>query len=51
MTLFCSAEDIRITMASLGDELSEEDVADMVREADQDGDERIDLEGEYTRAN
>ena len=34
-------------MAALGEDLSEEDIENMVKEADQDGDNRIDFNGEY----
>ena len=32
-------------MAALGEDLSEEDITNMVKEADQDGDNRIDFNG------
>ncbi len=39
---FISAAELRHVMTSIGEKLSDEEVDDMIREADQDGDGRID---------
>ena len=43
---FISEAELRRTMANLGEVLSETDLADMIREADKNGDGRVDYEGE-----
>lgn len=43
-----SCEEMRFVMRSLGDQMTEEEITEMLVEADQDGDGRINYEGERT---
>ena len=44
---YIDANELRLTMNNLGENLSEDDVRAMIREADINGDGRIDYEGDY----
>ena len=44
---YIDANELRLTMNNLGENLSEDDVKAMIREADINGDGRIDYEGDY----
>ena len=43
---YIDAQELRLTMANLGENLSDDDVRAMIREADINGDGQIDYEGE-----
>lgn len=44
---FVSAAEIKQAMVRLGESVNDEDVDDMIREADEDGDGHISYDGEY----
>jgi calmodulin len=44
---YISADEIKKTMAHLGENLTDEEVNDMIKAADKNGDGRIDLNGKY----
>jgi calmodulin len=44
---FISAAELRHVMTSIGEKLTDDEVDEMIREADQDGDGRIDCEFSY----
>ncbi len=46
MSPCCSAQDLVVTMATLGETLSDADAARMLAEADRDGDRRVDFSGQ-----
>lgn len=46
---FISAAELRHVMTSIGEKLTDEEVDEMIREADQDGDGRIDCMWNFTR--
>ncbi len=46
---FISAAELRHVMTNLGEKLTEEEVEEMIREADVDGDGQINYEGSITR--
>ena len=45
---FISAAELRHVMANLGEKLTDEEVEEMIREADLDGDGKVDYVGRYT---
>lgn len=44
-----SASELRDAMINLGEKMAQEEVEDMIKEADQNGDGRIDYDGKYSR--
>ena len=48
---FITADELQHVMTNLGEKLSEEEIADMIKEADLDGDGKVSYTGEFERAN
>ena len=47
MALFFSAAELRHVMTNLGEKLTDEEVDEMIREADIDGDGQVNFEGDF----
>lgn len=48
---YITAQELQMVMASLGENLTQEELNEMIRAADTDGDGRVNYEGEYTLIN
>lgn len=48
---YITAQELQMVMASLGENLTQEELNEMIRAADTDGDGRVNYEGEYALIN
>ena len=48
---YITAAELRYVMANLGEKMTDEDIDEMLREADTDGDGQIDYQGMYLKRN